>query len=314
MDIAFIAFESLGVRSQATFIQTKDVNIFIDPSAALAPRRFGLPPHISEVKRLLELFDRIEELLRDSDVIIFTHYHYDHHDPGRFIDLELYRGKTIFLKDPHNNINLSQRLRALRLLKVLNEKAKAINMADGASTVLGGTAIRFSKPLPHGESSRLGYVVGVCVDDGDSAVLYTSDIEGGPMESHKSLLNFCRASIAVIDGPPTYLLGYRYSENSLRLSKEFITKLIGVETMDLVIIDHHVCRDIDYSRKLIDVFERARSMGKKVKTAAEAMGLQPLFLEAMRRELYRERPENGLKLLKSVYRDVDDVENIFGDK
>ncbi|MEM1608517.1 MAG: hypothetical protein QXG81_04510, partial [Ignisphaera sp.] len=63
MELNLIGFESLGVRSQATFIQVKNANIFIDPSAALAPRRYGLPPHRLEAKRLLEIFDKIQDYL-----------------------------------------------------------------------------------------------------------------------------------------------------------------------------------------------------------------------------------------------------------
>lgn len=313
MDIKFIAFESLGVRSQATFVQTKDANIFIDPSAALAPRRFGFPPHILEVEKLLDIYSRIENLLRDSDILIFTHYHYDHHDPGKFLDPELYRDKIVFLKDPHNNINISQRVRASRFLKILRGKAKDIRIADGGKEILSKTVVKFSNPLPHGESYRLGYVIGACIDEGEDVLMYTSDIEGGPKEAHRELLNFCKARIAVLDGPPTYLVGYRYSIESLRSSIDFLSKLIEVETIEIVIIDHHLCRDLGYVEKLGELIKKAKSMGVQIKTAAEFMGLEPLFLEAMRKELYIRRHENGLKLLKSRYRGVEGIEDIFGD-
>lgn len=318
MHIQFIAFESLGVRSQATFIQTKEYTIFIDPSAALAPSRYGLPPHVAEVEKLLEIFDKIEELIKDSDILIFTHYHYDHHDPGRFIDPILYKDKIIFIKDPRNNINVSQRIRASRFLKVLVGNAKALHIADGASISMGNTTIRFSNPLPHGESSNLGYVVAICIADDDKTILYTSDIEGGPKENHKELLDLCKADIAVIDGPPIYLLGYKYSENSLRLSIEFIISLLNLESIKLIVLDHHLCREIGYKEKLAQIFEKAEMLGKHIKTAAEFMGLKPLFLEAMRRNLYKDNPENGLKLLKSrlmISKDLGDkdIGEIFGD-
>jgi len=40
-----IAFDSLGVRSMATFGETADMKILIDPAAAPAPTRYGFPPH-----------------------------------------------------------------------------------------------------------------------------------------------------------------------------------------------------------------------------------------------------------------------------
>lgn len=302
MDITFVAFESLGVRSQATFIQTKDANIFIDPSAALAPKRYGLPPHIYEVEKLIESFNKIEKLLGDSNIIIYTHYHYDHHEPGRFIDPTLYKGKTIFIKDPHNNINISQRIRAHKFLKTINKMADRLYIADGRSVTLGTTKLYFSKPLPHGESDRLGYVISICVDDGSDIVLYTSDIEGGPSKVHRELIDFCKARVAIVDGPPTYLLNYRYSEHGLKMSKEFIFHLLEVGAVELIVLDHHVCRDLNYVEIIAEIFKKAKEKGKQVKTVAEVIGVKPLFLEAMRRELYKEKPVSGLKLLIPRYR------------
>ncbi len=44
-----IAFESLGVRSMAIFVETDDLKILIDPSVALGPKRYGLPLHPLEI-------------------------------------------------------------------------------------------------------------------------------------------------------------------------------------------------------------------------------------------------------------------------
>lgn|GEM_PF-5193495 len=43
--------------------------------------------------------------------------------------------------------------------------------------------------------------------------------------------------------------------------------------------------------------------------------MHPRFLEAIRRDLYRERPEDGIKLLRTRYKDSinDNVEHMFGD-
>ncbi|MCC6016178.1 MAG: hypothetical protein LM582_03935 [Desulfurococcaceae archaeon] len=315
MDVKFVAFESLGVRSQALFIQLKNANIFIDPSAALAPRRFGLPPHIYEVEKLLDIFNTIENYLRDSDIVIHTHYHYDHHDPGRFLDIDLYRGKIVYLKDPQNYINISQKIRASRFIKMLKNKAEDILIADGRKESSQYFSISFSTPLPHGESDKLGYVVSVCIEEKDDTLLFTSDIEGGPLDIHRNLLSFCKPRIAVIDGPPTYLVGYRYSDKSLKSSISFILKFLELEPLEVLVLDHHLCRDLNYFEGISEVIDKARSLNKEVKTAAEAIGLKPLLLEAMRRELYREKPENGLNKLKSRYRfsELKELDQIFGE-
>ena len=48
MNVKPLASESLGVRSMATYVETKDCKILIDPSAALGPKRYGLSPHQKE--------------------------------------------------------------------------------------------------------------------------------------------------------------------------------------------------------------------------------------------------------------------------
>jgi len=287
MNLEFVAFESMGVRAQAVFIQTRDANIFVDPSAALAPRRYGLPPHIIEVENLLNIFGKIESLLRDSDVIVYTHYHYDHHDPGRFIDTTLYRGKVVFLKDPHIFINTSQRIGAHRFLRILNDKARSINIADGRTHAVGSTTIRFSNPLPHGETANLGYVIGVCIEDEDEGFMYTSDIEGGPTKNHDDLLTLCnRARVAVVDGPPTYLLGYRFSEKSLESSIYFLSKILELESLDILVLDHHICRDMEYrEKKNIPASNQGKAYEETYRDRSRVHGYAPPFLRS-----YKERP------------------------
>ena len=52
--IAPLAFDSFGVRSMATFVETDDLKVLIDPGVALAPVRYGLEPHPLEWQRLDE--------------------------------------------------------------------------------------------------------------------------------------------------------------------------------------------------------------------------------------------------------------------
>ncbi len=82
MAVDLVAFDSMGARSMCTYIETKDVRITIDPAVALAEKRFNLGPHAKEVERMGQLAERVKRRAMESDVIIVTHYHYDHHDPG----------------------------------------------------------------------------------------------------------------------------------------------------------------------------------------------------------------------------------------
>lgn len=291
-----LAFESLGVRSQATFVQSKDVTLVVDPSAALAPSRFGFPPHRREVERLLQAATVIEEHVRDAEAIIVTHYHYDHHDPGKIIAPTVYKNKIVILKDYEKNINFSQKVRALRFINAIREFAKSIVVADGREINIGNTTIKVSNPVTHGSTARLGYVVSVCIQErGDISLLFTSDVEGGVAEAHRGLLTLCAPGVAVVDGPPTYLLGYRFSVDELRKSLEFIRALVllGPQT---VIVDHHLCRDANYRSKLKEVNPWPDLDVGKLINAAEYLGVEPQFLEAWRPRLYGRSIEDRSKV------------------
>ncbi|HID43194.1 MAG TPA: hypothetical protein EYP30_05350, partial [Archaeoglobaceae archaeon] len=164
MKIIPVAFDSFGARSMCTYVETDDVRIIIDPSVALGPKRYSLPPHPMEYEREGELWNRIKEFLAKSDVAIITHYHYDHHNPD---EPELFRGKKLLLKHPKEKINFSQRKRSAYFLKQLENIPESIDFADGKTYNFGDTLISISPPVFHGTSDKLGYVTEVCIDDGN---------------------------------------------------------------------------------------------------------------------------------------------------
>ncbi len=263
----------------ATVIETPDLRVFVDPSAALAPARFGLPPHEVELKALAESASRIASELVDADVVVVTHYHYDHHDPGRLIPVDLYSSKVVLVKDPSRSINVSQRIRASRFLKLLRGVSARVEVADSVERVFGRTRLVFSKPIQHGNSPKLGYVLAVRVEYGSESVSFSSDVEG-PLDRY--VVDFmCGSRIAVVDGPPTYLVGRAYSGDDVRVALENLARLAScVETL---VVDHHLIRDLNY----VELFrEVERSTGRSPRTAAELAELKPNLLEARRRELY----------------------------
>ena len=69
MKIIPITFDSLGTRGMATYVETKDVKIFIDPGVSLAPIRYSLPPHPLELKRLDEHWNEIVKLAKKAEVL-----------------------------------------------------------------------------------------------------------------------------------------------------------------------------------------------------------------------------------------------------
>lgn len=293
MKLTPIAFESLGVRSQATFVETSDLNILIDPAASLAPRRYGLPPHSLEVEALEERASLIREKGNEADVLIITHYHYDHHDPGYVTPLKIYQKKKVILKDPEHNINPSQRFkRAPKFIKRVREVASSIEIGDGREFRIGNTVIRVLHPIPHGPDTRLGYVIPVLIQDREESVLFTSDTEGVPGEAHIGELTSVTASVIVIDGPLSYLVGRAWSEEELHRSVKNIELLLkeGLHTM---IVDHHIMRDIEYDRILEPLRDIAKSLGIRVLDASSYLGVERRNLEARRRELFKEKNTPG---------------------
>jgi len=102
-------FDSLGAKSMCTLVETDDVCILIDPGAAEMQPRF---PASEERKAawLREARIAIKTAAQKADVVVITHYHYDHFTD---FDKELYSGKTLLVKSPNEYINDSQRNRAL---------------------------------------------------------------------------------------------------------------------------------------------------------------------------------------------------------
>lgn len=274
-----IAFDSTGVRSMATLVVTRDARILIDPSAALAPARYGLPPHPLELEALEDSIARIGSELEDADVVVVTHYHYDHHDPGFKIPAGKYSSKLVLIKDPVRNINTSQRIRASRFLKVLRSAGARVQVADGQSVRIGGTELTFSAPVPHGNTTRLGYVLMLRVEEGGESVGYSSDVEG-PLED--GAVDFmCGSRVAVVDGPPTYLVGRAYTREDVDRAVRNLARLS--RCVEVLVVDHHLLRDLNYRELFVRVSELS---GRQPISAAEFMGREPNLLEARRRELY----------------------------
>lgn len=283
MRIRFLSFDSMGTRSMATAIKTKDVSIFIDPGVSLAPRRYGLPPHPKEIEKMEKDWKKIVKYAEKSDIIIITHYHYDHHDPNN--DLEIYDDKILFIKDPKNNINFSQKKRSYYFLKQIESRPEEIIVADGKSFTFGETIIQFSPPVPHGPSTKLGWVIQVLIDDQRQRFLYTSDIEGPVLEEQVDFILKANPDILVLDGPMTYMLGYRYSAANYEKSLDNIERILNETRVKKLVIDHHFLRDIKWEERIAPI-RRVDS----IMTAAHFMGREPNLLEANRKKLWEEEP------------------------
>jgi hypothetical protein len=220
----------------ATFVETDDLKVLIDPGVALAPVRYGLEPHPLEWQRLDETWEAIRLYAENADVLIVTHYHYDHHDPD---SPELYKNKTVFIKHPTQNINRSQEERATLFLEAIKGMPKNLEIADGKKFKLGKTFINFSKAVCHGTNPRLGYVTEVSIRSNSEKFLYTSDVEGPSLEEQIGFILEEKPDVLFVDGPMTYMLGYRYSYKSLEISNSNLVKAIKETSLNTLVLDHH---------------------------------------------------------------------------
>lgn len=289
MKVRVIAADSMGVRSFATVVEVEGYKLFIDPGASLAPRRYGLPPHPLEVEALERAMEAILKELDDADYILITHYHYDHY-LYREEYREAYRGKVLLVKHPLIGINLSQKMRARRLLKKIGveEVARKVMTADCRKVRLGAELeLEFSCPVPHGvEGSELGYVVMVKVREGDDVFAYSSDVQGPMCKSALEILLAWRPRMLLLCGPPTYFEGYKISSECVELAKRNMIRLVEQGGIDTMVVDHHLLRDANYRERLAEVFSIAAKRNRTLMCAAEYMGYPVTQLEARRRRLW----------------------------
>jgi predicted metallo-beta-lactamase superfamily hydrolase len=281
MEIVPIAFDSMGVRSMATFVKTKDVTITIDPSVSLAPSRYGLPPHKIEIEQMEEKWREIKGFVEKSDVIIITHYHYDHHNPE---EVEIFEGKKLLLKHPKDKINRSQIERAEYFLERLRNVKVEIDFCDGKKYEFGNTFVEISKPVFHGANQKLGFVLEVFVSEGKNSFLFSSDVEGPLHADQTEFILQRRPEIVFIDGPMSYMLGYRFSKASLEKAVENLKKISEVSRE--IVLDHHLLRDINWRNQISELFVHAEQFSTEIKSAAEFRGVEEILLEARRKELY----------------------------
>ena len=278
MKLSPIASDSLGVRSMATYIETKDCKIFIDPSAALGPKRYGLPPAQQELEALFKTKLKIAELAEKCEIFIISHYHYDHYDPNE----AFYKGKKIFAKDIEKNINKSQKQRGTDFKKNV-ENICDLEYCDDSKHQIGNTRIIFSPPFFHGpENVRLGYVIMTTIDDSERIIVHSSDVQGPVTKSAKEYIIDQKPDLLIMDGPPTIFLGWKFSKQSLQDASDNLVEIINTLGCQ-VILDHHLLRDLKY----LDIFSEPYRIGKeKIKTFAEYLGKENNTLEAHRKELW----------------------------
>lgn len=291
MKIIPLAFESLGVRSMCTFVQT-DQGILIDPGTSVAPKRFRLPPSLEEITALKESRKKIIEYSKKSSILTISHYHHDHFTPfesNKFLESsskiarEIYSGKKIFLKDPIHNINKNQASRAKKLINNLKSIDNSeINYSDGHEFQIKDTTVKFSPALPHGkDNSHLGYLVGVSITFQGKKLLHASDVQGPISDISLNYILSENPDVLILSGPPLYLLGYALSSDDLKKAQANLEEICQI--VPQVIVDHHLLRN----KKGLDFINSINEIKNvKIIPASCEIKKEPLLLESERKELY----------------------------
>lgn len=291
MKIVPLAFESMGVRSMATYIGT-DQKILLDPGTSIAPKRFGFPPWKDEFDALHETRSKIQNYAVDANIVTISHYHHDHFTPfslGRYLASapkyaeEIYRGKKLFIKHPTSKINKNQQKRARDLsknLKIIGNRD--IHYADGNSFEIGETFIKFSNPLPHGpEGSKMGFVIATTIEFNGEKVMHASDVQGPIYEGAKQLIIDEKPDTVILSGPPTYLEGFAMEVEDIKKAQKNLVEI--ARKIPRVVVDHHLLRDLGCFDFLETVKEESNG---KILLASELLGEEPYLLEARRKEFY----------------------------
>ena len=280
-----LASDSLGVRSLATYIET-DQKILIDPGAALGPKRYGLPPLQEELKCLDKSISLIKSYAKKSSILTISHYHYDHYIP----DENIYKSKILLIKDPKNNVNKSQEKRGKEFLDFIDSTPKKVDIADNKEFVFGKTVLRFSPPVYHGpDKSRLGFVLMLSVEYKNFKFIHASDIQGSQTKKSTEWIIEQNPDILMLSGFPTIFLGWKISIKNLDESNKNLIKILKKTKVKTIIMDHHLVRDLNYKKKISPVLKSAEELGKRVITVAEFLGRKNEFLEARRKELWKEK-------------------------
>ncbi len=293
-----IAFESLGVRSMCTSIQTSDVKLLIDPGLALGPR-FSLLPHPLEYQTRERLRNSIVEKAHQTDLVVITHYHHDHYTPN-FVDTtwigstpeiaqEIYRDKDILVKDFRNRVNPSQRRRGWLASRLLSKCARSVKIADEQRFIFGETEIVFSAPVPHGEEGgELGWVLMVKVSSQSETVLFASDVQGPASSTTSSTIAEEKPDLLIIGGPPLYLKGLRVGEAVINRALKNLVNLS--RSLQTIIVDHHLLRAAEWEAFLQPAYGTAHKVNHQIFTAQKFSNSINDIFEYRRKELYELYP------------------------
>ena len=283
MQIEILGAESLVVRGLSCFVRAGERRILIDPGVALGYLRHGLLPHPFQVAVGARVRESIISALGKSTDVVFSHFHGDHvplADANPYqLALSLVAASMAHTRlcgpDP---TDLGQKM-GERRAAIISASGREVSTAEGMSD----DTFTFSRPMPHGEHGNgLGTVMMTRIEHGGEVFVHASDIQLLERRPIKQIIDW-QPDVVLAGGPPLYLRRLS-SESQKRAWDNARTLARNVPTL---ILDHHLLR----SKSGADWLSRLKTESTgAVVCAADFMHVPRRFLEAWRRQLYRELP------------------------
>ena len=268
----------------ATFVETRDCKILIDPGASIPALRFDLPPHPLEHWCLKNHRERIFLFAQDADLVVITHYDDTHFSPANPL---IYKDKILLVKNPNQRIHVKERAMAFDFMKRNKGVPKEVTYIDGRTLRMGGTILEFSDPVSHG-MDRDRWVIQVSVRDEEDRFVFTSDVEGLANRESTDFTIKSNPTFLYLDGPATYFEGNPAGRDPLEKILSRITSTIGKTDIQTLLIDHHLMRDVQWHDKIMPLYDFTRKKEIDLITVADYRGEDMDLLEARRRELYKD--------------------------
>jgi predicted metallo-beta-lactamase superfamily hydrolase len=202
---------------------------------------------------------------------------------------QIYAGKTVLVKDYRNAINFNQRRRGWMFQRFVRKLGSKCEVADGKVFEFGGTKLRFSPPVPHGEDeTALGWVLMTGIESQEEKFLHSSDVQGPMSKVTTRMILREKPDLLILGGPPTYLEGIRVEKAAIQKGIENAARI--ATKIPKVVFEHHLLRSEDWAQRAKKVLETANKAEHDLMTAAEYSGDKPSLLEARRERLYGDQP------------------------
>jgi predicted metallo-beta-lactamase superfamily hydrolase len=279
LGVAYVAFDSLGVKSMCVRVETPEMVITVDPGVAAEGNTFPLPADKREA--LLKHYQQaVRESCARSQAVVVSHYHLDHFHPAR--DAVLYGGKSLFARDPAA-MSARQAETATRFFKSIDGLPRETVWADGRKFKSGKTVVEFTPPVWHGaEDAEPGTVIMTTVSRGREKVLISSDVGGPLTRATTDAICSAKAQTVIVDGYPTYQLGRFATDHDLVRSVVNLCRILATPDVKTLVADHHLARDYRYPALFRLAYAKALKLRKRFGTAAEVSGGTSRVLEGYR--------------------------------